>query len=188
MIIHQSGDYNLTATVKPLTVDIIQLNGEDISVVITLNKPGTSAIIRAITLGQNDQQGKLQITLRHLTPNTTASFNGRALLRQKSHLEFRGLIEIDDGCSDTESFLTHRTILQDGASVNPVPSLEIRNNQVKASHAVAVTQLDEEARFFLRSRGLSEQTADSLLITAFLADITDQIAPLWQKRIAQIIR
>lgn len=182
MIISEPGIYNLTADQSE--VDIIQLAGGEITVELVLDKPGVQATVRAITVGQVDQTAKLTVNLRHQAPETTAAFEGRALLRGSSHLEFRGLIEIEASGRQTESFLTHRSLLRDEASVTPIPSLEIKNDEVKASHAASVTKLDEETLFFLRSRGLSNEAAVTLLTDAFLNDILAKLPTKWQKIIA----
>ena len=186
MIIHETGQYQLTVR-EPLDLTIIQLKGEDIQVDITLDQPDTQANIHTITIGQNDEKANLTINILHRAPRTTATFNGRALLQESSHLTFRGLIKIEDAAPHTESHLTHRSLIQDQAGVSPIPSLEIENNEVVATHAAAVTKLDADALFYLRSRGLSEEEATNLLTTAFLADVTDHLEPQWQQTIANII-
>jgi Fe-S cluster assembly protein SufD len=187
MIIHQTGQYNLDVT-EPLDLTIIQLNGEDIQVNLNFTEPDIQATIRSLTIGHDDQKSNLVVNLRHQAPRTSATFDGRALMQQSSQLAFRGLIKIEPTAKDTESYLTHRSLLQDGARVSPIPALEIENNEVQASHAVAVAQLDEDALFYLQSRGLSAPEATNLLTTAFIADVTDHLETSWHQKITRIIR
>ena len=61
--------------------------------------------------------------------------------------------------------------------MNTKPQLEIYADDVKCSHGCTVGQLDEEAMFYLRSRGISERAAKSLLVHAFAIDILEHIKP-----------
>lgn len=187
MIINQTGQYNFDVKQDPLDLTIIQIAGEEIAVTINLLEPNSSAKVQAITVGRNEQQARLDVKLCHKSADTTADFTGRALMKDSSQMLFNGLIEIEEDASNTESFLSHRSLLQDKARVNPNPALEIRNNAVKASHSAAVTQLDENAILFLTSRGLSNKDARAMLTEAFLTDITEQLDAIWQKQIEDII-
>jgi Fe-S cluster assembly protein SufD len=68
-------------------------------------------------------------------------------------------------------------LLGDHASVNTKPQLEIFADDVKCSHGCTVGRPDDEALFYLRSRGISEKSAKSLLLHAFAVDILDNIKP-----------
>jgi Fe-S cluster assembly protein SufD len=66
-------------------------------------------------------------------------------------------------------------LLSDNASVNTKPQLEIFADDVKCSHGCTIGQLDEEGMFYLRSRGIPERIARSLLVHAFAIDILEHI-------------
>ncbi|MGL6267043.1 MAG: SufD family Fe-S cluster assembly protein, partial [Chitinophagaceae bacterium] len=66
-------------------------------------------------------------------------------------------------------------LLSDSASANTKPQLEIFADDVKCSHGCTIGRLDDEALFYLRSRGISEKNAKSLLLHAFAVDILDNI-------------
>lgn len=188
MIVHQTGQYSFDVAKDPLDLTIIQLAGESIAVTVNMLEPDSKAEVRAITIGQNDDQATLTVKLHHRSTDTTANFTGRALMSDNSQLLFNGLIEIEEGAKNTESYLTHRSLLQDQARVNPNPALEISNNAVKASHSASVTQLDDSAILFLTSRGLNKEDARKLLTEAFLTDITEKLDESWQRKIEDIIR
>ena len=67
-------------------------------------------------------------------------------------------------------------LLSDDATINTKPQLEIFANDVKCTHGAAVGQMDEEAIFYLRARGLSLDEARSLLIHAFAGDVLNRMA------------
>jgi Fe-S cluster assembly protein SufD len=91
---------------------------------------------------------------------------------------FNGKIFVQKDAQKTNAFQSNKNILlSDNATVNTKPQLEIFADDVKCSHGCTVGQLDEEAFFYLRSRGISEKRAKSLLIHAFAIDILDHIKP-----------
>ena len=69
-------------------------------------------------------------------------------------------------------------MLSGDASVNTKPQLEIFADDVKCSHGCTIGRLDEEGLFYLRSRGISEKIARSLLLHGFVVDILDKIKPV----------
>jgi len=66
-------------------------------------------------------------------------------------------------------------LLSDSATINSKPELEIYADDVKCSHGSTTGQLDEEAIFYLRARGLSEKSARHLMVSAFIGDVLDKI-------------
>lgn len=97
-----------------------------------------------------------------MTDEATGVFNGKIFVRQDAQ--------------KTNAYQSNKNILlSDNASVNTKPQLEIFADDVKCSHGCTVGQLDEEALFYLQSRGISESTAKSLLVRAFAEDILEHI-------------
>jgi Fe-S cluster assembly protein SufD len=91
---------------------------------------------------------------------------------------FNGKIFVQRDAQKTNAFQSNKNILlSENASVNTKPQLEIFADDVKCSHGCTVGQLDEEGLFYLRSRGISEKVAKSLLVHAFAIDILEHIKP-----------
>jgi Fe-S cluster assembly protein SufD len=89
---------------------------------------------------------------------------------------FNGKIFVRVDAQKTNAYQSNKNVLlTDTASVNTKPQLEIFADDVKCSHGCTVGKLDEEAMFYLRSRGISEKNAKSLLLHAFAVDILDNI-------------
>jgi Fe-S cluster assembly protein SufD len=91
---------------------------------------------------------------------------------------FNGKIFVRQDAQKTNAYQSNKNVLlSDTASVNTKPQLEIFADDVKCSHGCTVGRLDDEALFYLRARGISEQKAKALLLHAFAADILDQVKP-----------
>lgn len=94
--------------------------------------------------------------------NSTGVFNGKIYVRQDAQ--------------KTNAYQSNKNILMsDSASVNTKPQLEIFADDVKCSHGCTIGQLDEDALFYLRTRGIGEKQAKAMLLHAFAADILDQV-------------
>lgn len=97
-----------------------------------------------------------------LNGNATGVFNGKIFVRQIAQ--------------KTNAYQSNRNILlSENASVNTKPQLEIFADDVKCSHGCTVGRLDEDALFYMRSRGIEEKTATALLLHGFALDILDKI-------------
>lgn len=89
---------------------------------------------------------------------------------------FSGKIFVRPDAQKTNAYQTNNNILlSDNASVNTKPQLEIFADDVKCSHGCTVGRLDEEALFYLRTRGISKEHAQAMLLEAFAASIVEQI-------------
>ena len=99
-----------------------------------------------------------------LNDDATGVFNGKIFVRQIAQ--------------KTNAYQSNKNILlSQGATVNAKPQLEIFADDVKCSHGCTVGKLDEEGLFYLRSRGVSEKIARSLLVQAFAVDVLEHIKP-----------
>jgi Fe-S cluster assembly protein SufD len=89
---------------------------------------------------------------------------------------FDGTIIVRPGAQKSDARQVNRNLLlSDEALADSKPTLQIHADDVKCSHAATIGQLQEDALFYLRSRGLSEETAQSLLIRAFVSDLVGRI-------------
>jgi Fe-S cluster assembly protein SufD len=93
---------------------------------------------------------------------STGVFNGKILVRQDAQ--------------KTNAYQSNKNVLlSEEAKINTKPQLEIFADDVKCSHGATTGQLDEEALFYLRSRGIDAQSARALLTYAFAADVLDHV-------------
>ena len=91
---------------------------------------------------------------------------------------FSGKIFVRPDAQKTNAYQSNKNILlSDTATVNTKPQLEIFADDVKCSHGCTVGKLDEEALFYLRTRGISKENAQSMLLQAFASDVVAQIKP-----------
>lgn len=114
--------------------------------------------------------------IEHIGANSHSHELFKGILDDRARAVFNGRIYVHKPAQKTDAVQTNRNLLlSDGALVNSNPQLEIFADDVKCTHGSTIGQLDPEAIFYLRTRGVDEQSARSLLIFAFASELTDQI-------------
>ncbi|MDP9126953.1 MAG: Fe-S cluster assembly protein SufD [Pseudomonadota bacterium] len=118
----------------------------------------------------------------HAAPHGTSRQVYKTVLGGQSHGVFQGKIIVAEGAQKTDGYQMSRALLlSDQAEMAAKPELEIYADDVKCSHGSTVGDLDPEALFYLRARGLDEAGARGMLIRAFVDEIFDEIhVPEWR--------
>ncbi len=125
-----------------------------------------------------------QIRIEHLAPNCTSNILFKGLIKDKAVGDFNCLVVTHPNAVKTETHVTNKNLLlSELATMNTAPALETYADDVICTHGATVGQLDQEALFYLRSRGLSENKATELLTMAFIQEIIDQFAKFYQPKI-----
>ena len=112
----------------------------------------------------------------HISPGGFSDQYCRGVIGGSGKAVFNTAVVVHPGADESEAKQSNGNILlSDRAVVNTKPELEIYADEVVASHGATVGQLDEQAVFYLRSRGLSEKAARQLLTTAFCRSVSDRL-------------
>lgn len=112
----------------------------------------------------------------HRKPNSFSNELYKGLMDDKSKGVFNGKIYVRPNAQKTNAFQSNRNILlSDSATINTKPQLEIWADDVKCSHGCTTGQLDDEALFYLQSRGIPKDTAKGMLLYAFAGEVVDAI-------------
>ncbi len=136
-----------------------------------LRHQGTEVAIIGL-VEASDANPSLETLVIHHAPHTRAETIVKTLVRNNAEPRYRGMIRIEEGSNGCESYLQHHSLLLGKQAQSwTTPSLEILNNDVHCSHAATVRTITALDLFYLQSRGLSSQEAETLLIEAFLSDV-----------------
>lgn len=112
----------------------------------------------------------------HAHPNCTSNEFYKGILDGKSRGVFYGKVLVRKDAQKTNSAQTNKNLLlSDGALVDSIPALEINADDVKCAHGSTIGQIDKDSIFYLRSRGIDEETARSLLTYGFARDVLSLI-------------
>lgn len=102
--------------------------------------------------------------------------NMKGVAEGKGHVRCNGMIEIGFGGGQTDTYLTQNVLMLDKtAKVDAVPGLEIKTNDVKASHSATVSRVMEEDLFYFAARGIMEKEAKKMFVEGFLGEMIAKI-------------
>ncbi len=111
----------------------------------------------------------------HMLPNSNSNEFYKGILKDKSTGVFNGKIFVREDAQKTNAFQSCKNVLASTeATMNTKPQLEIWADDVKCSHGTTTGQLNDEALFYMQSRGISKPAAKSLLMLAFAQDVIDK--------------
>lgn len=158
-----------------LILDLFETQGP-VKLDVIFDKPGVSChLIGAYVLNEGEKLD-LQTRAIHNTRNTSCLQDVRGILRDNSDSKYIGSIVIEGQAFQTESFLDDSVlVLGNGTKNQSDPTLEIKNNDVKASHGSTTGRINETEVFYLMARGLSKKEAENIIIEGFFEKLVNQI-------------
>lgn len=148
---------------------------------IRLVGKGAECRLSGFFIGEKSQHIDQNIKVEHRTSHTHSTQFVKGIVGDQATGVFEGQIFVDKDAQKTDAVQTSKNLLLSAdANIYTKPALEIYANDVKCSHGATVGELDAEAVFYLRARGISENEARSLLTRAFLNEIieTFEFGPL----------
>ena len=150
------------------------LTRNDLNVVLA--GAGADAALDGIFITSGEQLVDNHTRIEHAAPHCGSRELYKGILGGRSRGVFRGRIVVQPGAQKTDSEQTNNNLLlSDRALVNTKPQLEIYADEVKCTHGATIGQLDREAIFYMRSRGIDENMARSILIYGFAEDLIRRV-------------
>ncbi len=144
---------------------------------VRLDGPGAACALDGAYMGRARQHIDNTTFMDHAKPQTTSTELYKGVLDGYARGVFQGRILVRPDAQKTDGRQTSRTLLlSEGAEIDTKPQLEIYADDVKCSHGAVAGELDEEALFYIRSRGIPEEMGRHMLIAAFLGEVVEQIA------------
>lgn len=143
---------------------------------ITQQGEGAEMHLNGLALVAGRQIADTHTQIDHAAPRGKSVQLHKCIADGSAHAIFSGKIIVHTGATGTDSTQSSRNLLLSGkARIDTQPQLEIFNDDVSCKHGATVGQIDADALFFLKSRGLTEERARNLLTHAFAAEIIDKI-------------
>lgn len=152
----------------------------------SLNGEKSNCTIESITLAKEGQHLDTYIPIHHTAGKTYSQQHIRQVLKENAKGIFYGNVTIDPDCPKSESHqLCHSMLLGNKAQAFARPELDILTDDVICSHGATMGALDENALYYLQSRGLDQKQATALLLEAFIQQILEKTPHLPVARILQ---
>lgn len=159
-----------------------KLAREDIC--IDVNGKGGTCFLNGLYLPKNGQHIDHHIQINHNVENGQSQQNYKGIVDDGGHAVFNGKIVVQKNAQQTKAHQSNKNLLlAKTAEVNTKPELEIYADDVQCTHGATVGQIDSQALFYLRARGIDLETAMSILTAAFAGEILDKVKVLAIKEI-----
>ena len=153
-----------------------------------VSHPGQGASVRldGVYLLGDARHSDQTTVVTHKGEGGTTNQLTKGAVRDSARAVFQGKITVERGADQTDARMGHHAlILSERAEIDAKPELEIYADDVSCAHGNTVGALDEEALFYIRSRGVPLEEARALLISAFVGEVTDRISHEGARQVAQ---
>jgi len=138
---------------------------------------GSECLINGLFIGNGQQHLDNYMLVEHASPHCASRQFYNGILDDQAHGVFHGRIIVHKDAQKTDAKQTNRNLLlSDDARIDTKPQLEIYADDVKCTHGATIGQIEENALFYLRSRGIDEISARKLLLLAFANECLDRMA------------
>lgn len=138
---------------------------------------GAEVTLDGVYVADGDSLVDTHTTIDHAMPHCPSHEVYKGILAGKARAVFNGKIIVREDAQKTDAKQTNKALLlTDEAQINTKPQLEIFADDVKCTHGAAIGQLDDDAMFYLRARGIAEDEARNMLIHAFAGDVLARIS------------
>ncbi len=159
------------------TMHTVTLNGTLVrnNVRVRVNGTNCETNLYGAYLLKGNQHADNHTVIDHMMPHCLSNELYKGVIDEQATAVFNGKVFVRKDAQKINAFQSNGNVLMtDTASVNSKPELEIYADDVKCSHGSTTGQLDEEAVFYLQSRGISERSARNLLVEAFIGEVLDK--------------
>ena len=170
--VYQNANSNFTINTATFHGALVRNN-----LTIEVDASNCETNLNGLYLGKNNDHIDNHTIVDHKKPNCNSNEIYRGVLDDASTGVFNGKVFVRQHAQKTNAFQKNNTILlSDDAVSNSKPELEIYADDVKCSHGSTTGQIDEEAVFYLQSRGVSRKSAINLMINAFAKDTLEKVS------------
>ena len=143
---------------------------------ISQNDQFIETTIKGVTIIGDQQHVDHNTLINHNKPNCNSHQDYKGIYNNKSTGVFNGRVMVKKEAQKTNAFQSNNNVLlSDKATINAKPQLEIYADDVKCSHGCTVGQLDKNALFYLKSRGIPQKEATALLMYGFANNILESV-------------
>jgi Fe-S cluster assembly protein SufD len=140
------------------------------------NDEDGECMLNGLFMIEDEQLFDAHTMIDHAKPHCNSYEHYKGILQDKSKGVFNGKVIVRPDAQKTNAFQENNTILlSNDAGINTKPQLEIFADDVKCSHGATIGKLNEDAKFYLNSRGIGEESATAILIHAFASDVITTI-------------
>ena len=143
---------------------------------VFLLEPGARAEVLSLALAGENQHQDAGSKIIHLAPHTSSLVTSKSVAHSGGRTSYRGLIRGNQKASNiTSKVVCDALLLDEHSQSDTYPTIDVANQHVQIEHEATVSKIGEEQLFYLRSRGMSESEAASMIVNGFLEPIVKQL-------------
>ncbi|MFR9650979.1 MAG: SufD family Fe-S cluster assembly protein [Rikenellaceae bacterium] len=158
-----------------LHVTALQLGESELDYTLDLDGEGCDCRVEQLQLTTNSDRALSRVRVNHNRANCTSSTQSRAIAGGESECNFWGLIYVAKDSQRTEAYQNSRNVaLTPTAKIVAEPQLEIYADDVKCSHGATIGEMNHDAIFYMRQRGLSEAQARKVQLEGFAGQLAQE--------------
>ena len=175
---HLGAMYLRAARDSTLACHSISLGGAIVrnDILAVLDGEGATCTLNGLYLGDGSRLVDNHTTIDHARPHCGSREVYKGILADRARAVFNGKIIVRPDAQKTDAKQTNKALLlSENAQINTKPQLEIFANDVRCTHGAAIGQMDDDAIFYLRARGVGKEQARDMLIHAFAGDVLNQM-------------
>jgi Fe-S cluster assembly protein SufD len=137
---------------------------------------GARSDLLAVAVAKNEQEFDARTLQDHVSPHTASDLLYKNALDDRARCTFGGLIRVEPHAHFTDAYQKVRNLLlSDDSEANSMPGLEILADNVRCTHGATSGQVDKDELFYLRTRGITVNVAQRLIVTGFLNEVIQRL-------------
>lgn len=141
-----------------------------------LMEPGAHGEILSMAFAGKGQIQDAGGKMLHLAPNTSSKITSKSISKDGGRSSFRGLLYVKDGAKNSRSSVECDALILDPQSRSDTyPNMDVNDNMVSIGHEASVSKVSEDQLFYLKSRGLSEEEATTMVVSGFIEPLVKEL-------------
>ena len=141
-----------------------------------LMEPGARGEILSMAFAGADQTQDAGGKMLHLAPNTSSKITSKSISKDNGRSSFRGYLYVKNGAVNSRANVVCDALILDSKSRSDTyPKIESREQQVSIGHEASVSKVSDEQLFYLKSRGLSEEEATTMVVAGFIEPLVKEL-------------
>jgi Fe-S cluster assembly protein SufB len=143
---------------------------------VFLMEPGAKGDVLSIAFAGKGQQQDAGGKMIHVAPHTTSTITSKSISKGGGVATYRGMVKVHPGAHDVKSFVKCDALLLDDDSIsNTYPVMEYDERDVSVAHEATVSKVSDEQLFYLMSRGISQDEAETMIVNGFIEPFTKEL-------------
>ncbi len=143
---------------------------------VYMMEPGAHGEVLSIAFAGKGQHQDAGAKMVHAAPHTSSAIISKSISKNGGRATYRGLVKVNKGCKGVKSNVRCDALLLDEQSrTDTYPYIEIEEDQVSIAHEATVSKVSDDQLFYLRSRGLSESEATTMIVNGFIEPIIKEL-------------